>query len=36
MQEKVCVQTISLTNGWNLTKRAQIHPQDEGKIFRVW
>ena len=23
--------TISLTNGWNLTKLAQIHHQDEGK-----
>ena len=25
-----CVQIISLTNGWNLTKLAQIHHQDEG------
>ena len=22
---------VSLTNGWNLTKLAQIHHQDEGK-----
>ena len=30
-QKKVCVQTISLTNGWNLTKLAQTHHQDGGK-----
>ena len=28
---KVCVHTISLTNGWILTKLAQIHHQDKGK-----
>ena len=26
----MCVHTISLTNGWNLTKLAQIHHQDGG------
>ena len=29
--EKVCVHTISLTNGWNLTKLAQVHHKDGGK-----
>ena len=31
MQYKVCVHIISLTNSWNLTKLAQIHPKDRGK-----
>ena len=31
MQKKVCVHIISLTNGWKLTKLAQIHHQDVGK-----
>ena len=29
--EKVCVHTISLTNGWDLTKPAQVHHKDGGK-----
>ena len=29
--EKVCVHTISLINGWNLTKLAQVHHKDVGK-----
>ena len=31
MQQKVLVHIISLTNGWNLTKLAEIHHQYGGK-----
>ena len=31
MQLKVCVHTMSLTNGWNLTKLEQIHHKDGWK-----
>ena len=35
MQLKVCVHIISLTNGWNLTKLAQIHLKDGEIIYYI-
>ena len=36
-QKKVGVHTVSLTNGWNLTKLVQIHHQDGGEeVIRFW